>query len=977
MSRWFCFLAVVSAFLFLQLCAAAESEAPTEANHRLIIQFTNYIRVEDVDAFLSLSLGGAMYRMVPLGRHNKKTDFAVIETGLSAEEARVQWACPGIRWIAPDQLLHNAEEFVSEVGNSVDASSEGIDEENMGSTTDIGARKAFDLGDLFGNGKAGGVVRMLNADVLWELGYRGKGVKVAVFDSGVAPWMKVENCIDWTEDGTCEDKVGHGTFVAGVIGTGRDPNCHGIAPKAEIHMYKVFSQRKSAYTSWFLDAFNHAMEHGMHVINLSVGGPDHMDWPFVEKVSEAVGSAGIIVVSAAGNDGPSYGSLNNPGDQNEAISIGAIDEKGRIATFSSRGMTTWEIPWGMGRVKPDVVTYGVDVRVPAVSSPQGGCDARSGTSVACPVATGTIALLLSAVKGSDVDNPGVIRQVLMEGADRLDVSKGYDMFAQGKGKLNILNSFLLLAKYQGGATTSPDVISNTAPHCPYMGVYCDMPLFASRLPVVYNISLVIAGQPHSRISRRPMFKALNVEIIHGHLPSDFDIDRILEVTFTHPDVLYPYSGWLGVSVSVRDGDNLRDVEAIVTGEVVLALYPRIPVTIPVRLKIIPKPPRSRRVLLDVLHSISYPAAFVPRDNLRAYEHPLDLHGDHPFTNYREFVAHLYRSGYHVEVLAKHFSSIPLKTYGSLIISDPEDVFLDSEIEALWTHVANDGLSLLVFAGWYDKDVMNKMMFTDSSTHKVWKPVTGGCNIPQLNRLLAPGGISFGKGIYEGKMSFSWGRTLHFNSGSPIGKFPRGSMVVPFDLFDMRKSILEKKQETVSNVYAMGITPRASDRGGHAVVVGSSTCLDSVHNPGDCFWLVSELLRFTADSHLDPSLYEDAVLLDEDYVWDGPMHDDQDVGLSHMDASNAIHLNEDESSSPRWVPLLNLTRIINYQHMEFMSLDIGSGPAYRSMLWLWAGGSVPLVIACVVLYFLWTKVKRTRRRSAISPHAAPSSTWSSP
>ena len=62
-------------------------------------------------------------------------------------------------------------------------------------------------------------------------------------------------------------------------------------------------------------------------------------------------SAGILMVSAIGNDGPLYGTLNNPADQNDVLGVGGIDYSDAIATFSSRGMSTWELPRGYGRAK--------------------------------------------------------------------------------------------------------------------------------------------------------------------------------------------------------------------------------------------------------------------------------------------------------------------------------------------------------------------------------------------------------------------------------------------------------------------------------------------------------------------------------------------------------------------------------------------------------------------------------------------------
>lgn len=91
-------------------------------------------------------------------------------------------------------------------------------------------------------------------------------------------------------------------------------------------------------TSWFLDAFNYAIIKRLHVINLSNGGPDFMDQPFVDKVNE-LSANGILLVSAIGNDGPVFGTLNNPADQMDVLGVGGVDANGDIATFSSRGVT--------------------------------------------------------------------------------------------------------------------------------------------------------------------------------------------------------------------------------------------------------------------------------------------------------------------------------------------------------------------------------------------------------------------------------------------------------------------------------------------------------------------------------------------------------------------------------------------------------------------------------------------------------------
>lgn len=130
-----------------------------------------------------------------------------------------------------------------------------------------------------------------------------------MFDTGLAAshphFKKIKERTNWTNEKTLEDGLGHGTFVAGVIGSvSRD--CLGFAPDAELHVFRVFTNAQVSYTSWFLDAFNYAILAKIAVLNLSIGGPDFMDHPFVDKVWELTAN-GVIMVSAIGNDGPLYG----------------------------------------------------------------------------------------------------------------------------------------------------------------------------------------------------------------------------------------------------------------------------------------------------------------------------------------------------------------------------------------------------------------------------------------------------------------------------------------------------------------------------------------------------------------------------------------------------------------------------------------------------------------------------------------------
>ena len=99
------------------------------------------------------------------------------------------------------------------------------------------------------------VVDAFNANSLWNKGYSGAKVRMAVFDTGVRSdhphFRRIKERTNWTHENTLNDGLGHGTFVAGVIAS-QDSQCPGFAPDAEIHAFRVFTNDQVSYTSWFL-----------------------------------------------------------------------------------------------------------------------------------------------------------------------------------------------------------------------------------------------------------------------------------------------------------------------------------------------------------------------------------------------------------------------------------------------------------------------------------------------------------------------------------------------------------------------------------------------------------------------------------------------------------------------------------------------------------------------------------------------------
>ncbi len=304
----------------------------------------------------------------------------------------------------------------------------------------------------------------------------GRGVTVAVIDSGIHPAHDFQGRIAAFVDFTGEDPdgptdpYGHGTHVAGTIG-GRSRDVAGVATGVTLIGLRVLDSSGVGTTSRVIRALqwaiDHRRSHRIDIVNLSLGHPVYEPAntdPLVQAVEAAV-RAGLIVVVSAGNRGTNpetglvgYAGVSSPGNAPSAITVGAIRTQGTtrrtddlVADYSSRGPS-----WYDAFAKPDVVAPGH--RVLAASSDtaalyqafpvlQGAStDPRrqylylSGTSMATAVTTGTVALVVEAGRRAFgvKPTPRQVKAMLMQTAFPMVDASGapYDVLTQGAGALN-------------------------------------------------------------------------------------------------------------------------------------------------------------------------------------------------------------------------------------------------------------------------------------------------------------------------------------------------------------------------------------------------------------------------------------------------------------------------------------------------------------------------------------------------------------
>ena len=183
--------------------------------------------------------------------------------------------------------------------------------------------------------------KFLKADLANNQGYLGKGITVAFLDTGIAPLKDFTiptNRILYFKDfvnneTTPYDDNGHGTHVAGICaGNGMlsDGKYRGIAPLVNIVSLKTLNNKGSGNSSdvlagiqWVID---NAKKYNIRIANLSIGTePQLTDDPLVKAV-EFAWESGIIITTAAGNNGPKFGTITSPGISKKVITVGTADD---------------------------------------------------------------------------------------------------------------------------------------------------------------------------------------------------------------------------------------------------------------------------------------------------------------------------------------------------------------------------------------------------------------------------------------------------------------------------------------------------------------------------------------------------------------------------------------------------------------------------------------------------------------------------
>jgi serine protease AprX len=326
------------------------------------------------------------------------------------------------------------------------------------------------------NGSMTKVTQLTGATALWKAGYTGKGIDVAVIDTGVAPVPGLAQSdkvvlgpdLSFESQSTSTrflDSYGHGTHMSGII-AGREvaaasgttyaadtTNFYGMAPDSRIVSLKVGDHNGTVDVSQVIAAVNWVTQFGksnglnVRVLNLSFGldtgqhpKNDPLSW-----AAEVAWNKGVVVVASGGNQGGQFLGLNSPAYNPRLLAVGAVDTKGTTAVTDDAIPTFSAVYGGNYNRGPDLVAPGVGIvssRVPGSVIADAYPTAKvatnwlrgSGTSQAAAVVSGAVALLL---QQRPTMTPDQVKALLMNTASPI---AGVTAGSQGSGELNLVKA---------------------------------------------------------------------------------------------------------------------------------------------------------------------------------------------------------------------------------------------------------------------------------------------------------------------------------------------------------------------------------------------------------------------------------------------------------------------------------------------------------------------------------------------------------
>ena len=510
-----------------------------------------------------------------------------------------------------------------------------------------------------------------------NLAYDGTGIRVAVVDTGIYdhPDLHIVANRSFVAGDllNTNDDYGHGTHVAGIIGgngSSSGGKYRGIAPGVSL-----INARAGDFEGLEDGAIINAIEWCVNdtanggadadIISMSFGGgvPVYSD-PMTLTISKAANDYGVILVSSAGNSGPGYFTGGSPASGTDIISVGATDESNNLASFTSWGPTFTYLGY------PDVVAPGVDIiSTEAPKSflsdqkrfigdyfdyPDGDYIPLSGTSMACPMVSGALAILKEAYP---LITPETARIALYEGAQPLSGYANDETLKYGAGLINVSASLDYLASLSSDVNDTAKFFPDTIPLQPF-----DLLHFPGDKQS-FNIS-VISGKANT----------YNVNIPNKVDGLKMNIDNSV-LLFSQEDVKFS-TLYIEIEQNAKPGIRTFDLN-ITSGAVV---YDSISITIEVKFP-------EHRVLMESFHGLNDWFPEVSFYQMDFYEFMKDMSGLNISFDYG---AEYWTPNYNVNYSNSLLTEERLAQYDLVLLQNPILPYTPDEMLNLKNYLENGG-----------------------------------------------------------------------------------------------------------------------------------------------------------------------------------------------------------------------------------------------------------------------------------------------
>jgi subtilisin family serine protease len=303
---------------------------------------------------------------------------------------------------------------------------------NLARMTDVNHNGYIDAGDLLSKVSEGG----------WADEVNGRSNADDVYTDDIVGWDFAENDNNPFDDGV--ENAGHGTHTAGIIGAvgNNGVGISGVMQRVSMMLVRIFGDDGNGTTmANVAAAVRYTADNAARVANASWGGREGFNGDELYSAIQYAGTKGELFVTAAGNDGQN---LDSPFaddfpaeyDLDNIIVVGAADVSGELAYYSDYGSS-----------KVDVIAPGSDV---LSTLPGNGYGVMSGTSMATPMVTGAVALMLTADRSL---TPAQVKQRLIDGSDETAALSGSSL---SNGLLNVNNALLARAGARLPTDGNPD-----------------------------------------------------------------------------------------------------------------------------------------------------------------------------------------------------------------------------------------------------------------------------------------------------------------------------------------------------------------------------------------------------------------------------------------------------------------------------------------------------------------------------------------